>query len=111
MAGKSSFDADKLRGLIEKGKDFSEIKTELGVSKTTLNSYLLKLIQQDKKFYTIKGISTRDIIPKVTKNGFKISLAKMEEYGFTKDSKIKIEKIADGAIKIIQITTTAEQSN
>lgn len=103
MTARSVFDADKLRSLIEQKKTASEIKAELGISPATLNNHMLKLIQKDKKVYTIEGVGTRDLSPSVTKNGLKISKAKMNGFGFIDGKKVKIEKIAEGEIKITQI--------
>ena len=103
MAAPSFFDADKLRSLIEQKRTASDIKKELDITQTTLKNHLLKLIQQDNKVYKIAGMGTRDVNPKVTKNGLKITKAKMDSFGFTEDKKVKIEKITDGQIKITQI--------
>lgn len=104
MPAPSVFDADKLRSLIEQKKTASEIKKEFGdITTTTLKNHLMKLILQDDKVYRIEGMGTRDVNPKVTKNGLKITKAKMDHFGFTEGKKVKIEKIADGEIKITQI--------
>lgn len=73
------------------------------MKRSTLKNHLLKLIQQDDKLYKIAAMGTRDVNPKVTKNGLKITKAKMDSFGFTEDKKVKIEKIAEGQIKITQI--------
>lgn len=103
MAEKKGFDPDKLRTLIENGKTFSEIKDELKVTPATLKSHLLKLIQLDGKVYEIPEMGTRSFNPKVTKNGLKLSKQKVDALGFTEGKQVKIEKIADGEIKITQL--------
>jgi hypothetical protein len=103
MAEKKGFDPDRLRTLIEDGKTFSEIKDELKVTSATLKSHLLKLIQLDGKVYKIPEMGTRSFNPKVTKNGLKLSKQKVDDLGFTEGKQVKIEKIADGEIKITQL--------
>ena len=102
MPTRSKFDAEKLRDLITDGKTWDVIESELKVSTNTLNNHLLKLIQLDGKVYTIAGTGVRNTVPKVTKNGLKISMTLLESYGFAKGD-VKIERLGDKEIKITQI--------
>ena len=100
MARESRFDADTLRRMIKESNDANEICTAMGIKKTTLNAYLLKLMQLDKEFYEIAGMTSRITTPKVTKFGFKISMLKMVNYGFMVGDDVTITKQDDGAILI-----------
>lgn len=103
MAARSLFDADKLRSLIEQQKTASEIRTELEITTATLKNHLMKLIHLDDKVYRIRGMGSRDVNPSVTKNGLKITKAKMDKLGFIEGKKVKIDKIADGEIRLTQV--------
>lgn len=100
MPRKSKFDADMLRKMIDSGKNASEIANSFGIKKPMLNSYLLKLIQIDKKFYEIPGMDMRITTPKVTKLGFKLSYDKMEGYGFKIGDNVSIDNPEGGVITI-----------
>ena len=102
MPTRSKFDAEKLRDLIKAGKTWDVIERELKVSTNTLNNHLLKLIQLDGKVYTIAGTGVRNTVPKVTKNGLKITKGMLDSCGFT-EGKVKIEKVNNKEIKITQI--------
>ena len=102
MATRSVFNPKKLRELIEDKKTMAEIKAELKVTTTTLNNHLLKLMQLDKTVYILQGSGVRNTVPKVTKNGLKITKGMLESYGFT-DGEVKIERVGDKEIKITQI--------
>ena len=101
MPTRSKFDAEKLRDLIKAGKTWDVIERELKVSTNTLNNHLLKLIQLDGKVYKIHGSGVRNTVPKVTKNGLKITKGLLESFGFT-DGEVKIERVGDKEIKISQ---------
>ena len=101
MATRSVFNPKKLRELIEDKKTMAEIKAELKVTTTTLNNHLLKLMQLDKTVYILQGSGVRNTVPKVTKNGLKITKGMLESYGFT-DGEVKIERVGDKEIKISQ---------
>ncbi len=92
MATRSVFNSEKLRKLIEDRKTMAEIKAELNVTTTTLNNHLLKLMQLDGKVYKIHGSGVRNTVPKVTKNGLKITKGLLESFGFT-DGEVKIERV------------------
>ena len=100
MAKPNNFDADRLREMIESGKNALKICGELSINKPTLKIYLTKLIMMDEKFYKINGMKTRITTPKVTKMGFKLSLPKMESYGFAVGDHVVITKQADGELLI-----------
>ncbi len=102
MPARSSFDPDLLRKLIKEGNTSKDIQDALGVTSITLKNHLLKLIQMDGKVYEIAGIGTRNVSPKVTKNGLKLSAAKMRQYGFEEGKKVAIEKHGEGKITITQ---------
>ena len=102
MPTRSKFDAEKLRDLITDGKTWDVIESELKVSTNTLNNHLLKLIQLDGKVYTIEGTGVRNTVPKVTKNGLKITKSLLESYGFA-EGDVKIERVGHKEIKITQI--------
>ena len=92
----------KLRDLIEDKKTMAEIKAELKVTTTTLNNHLLKLMQLDNTVYILEGSGVRNTVPRVTKNGLKITKSMLDSYGFT-EGKVKIEKVKNKEIKITQI--------
>ena len=102
MAARSVFNSEKLRKLIEDRKTMAEIKAELNVTTTTLNNHLLKLMQLDGKVYKIHGSGVRNTVPRVTKNGLKITKGMLDSCGFT-EGKVKIEKVNNKEIKITQI--------
>ena len=102
MATRSVFNPKKLRELIEDKKTMAEIKAELKVTTTTLNNHLLKLMQLDKTVYILQGSGVRNTVPRVTKNGLKITKSMLDSYGFT-EGKVKIEKVKNKEIKITQI--------
>ena len=102
MATRSVFNPDKLRDFIKAKTPIAEIKAELKVTTTKLNNHLLKLMQLDEKVYKIHGSGVRNTVPKVTKNGLKITKGMLESYGFT-DGEVKIERVGDKEIKISQI--------
>ena len=102
MAARSVFNSEKLRKLIEDRKTMAEIKAELNVTTTTINNHLLKLIQVDKTVYILEGSGVRNTVPRVTKNGLKITKSMLDSYGFT-EGKVKIEKVKNKEIKITQI--------
>ena len=102
MANRRVFNPDKLRGLIEDKKTMAEIKAELNVTTTTLNNHLLKLMQLDNTVYILEGSGVRNTVPRVTKNGLKITKSMLDSYGFT-EGKVKIEKVKNKEIKITQI--------
>ena len=101
MATRSVFNPDKLRDFIKAKTPIAEIKAELKVTTTTLNNHLLKLMQLDEKVYKIHGSGVRNTVPKVTKNGLKITKGLLESFGFT-DGEVKIERVGDKEIKISQ---------
>ena len=101
MATRSVFNPDKLRDFIKAKTPIAEIKAELKVTTTTLNNHLLKLMQLDEKFYKFPESWVRNTVPRVTKNGLKITKGMLESYGFT-DGEVKIERVGDKEIKISQ---------
>ena len=102
MATRSVFNPDKLRDFIKAKMPIAEIKAELNVTTTTINNHLLKLIQVDKTVYILEGSGVRNTVPRVTKNGLKITKSMLDSYGFT-EGKVKIEKVKNKEIKITQI--------
>ncbi len=70
-----TFDAPKLRRLIEAGETAPEIQAELGITAAAFKSQLTKLIMQDKKFYEVAGLRarTRSTRPIFKKGGIKIT--------------------------------------
>ena len=102
MANRRAFDVKTLHERIRAEKSMAEIKAELNVTTTTINNHLLKLIQVDKTVYILEGSGVRNTVPKVTKNGLKITKGMLESYGFT-DGEVKIERVGDKEIKITQI--------
>ena len=101
MANRRAFDVKTLHERIRAEKSMAEIKAELNVTTTTINNHLLKLIQVDKTVYILEGSGVRNTVPKVTKNGLKITKGMLESYGFT-DGEVKIERVGDKEIKISQ---------
>ena len=102
MANRNDFDVKKLHELIRAEKTMAEIKAEMKITTATINNHLLKLIQQDEKVYKLSGSGVRNTVPKVTKNGLKISMTLLESYGFAQGD-VKIERLGDKEIKITQI--------
>ena len=102
MATRSVFNPDKLRDFIKAKTPIAEIKAELKVTTTTLNNHLLKLMQLDNTVYILEGSGVRNTVPRVTKNGLKITKSMLDSYGFT-EGKVKIEKVKNKEIKITQI--------
>ena len=102
MATRSVFNPEKLRKLIQDRKTMAEIKAELNVTTTTINNHLLKLIQVDNTVYILQGSVARNTVPRVTKNGLKITKGMLDSCGFT-EGKVKIEKVNNKEIKITQI--------
>jgi len=61
-AFESKFDEKTLREMILAGKTADEIQQTLGVvSKQSLRQHVLKLINQDRKFYEIPGLYVRNL--------------------------------------------------
>ena len=102
MANRRAFDVKTLHERIRAEKSMAEIKAELNVTTTTINNHLLKLIQVDKTVYILEGSAGRNTVPRVTKNGLKITKSMLDSYGFT-EGKVKIEKVKNKEIKITQI--------
>ncbi len=102
MANRRAFDVKTLHERIRAEKSMAEIKAELNVTTTTINNHLLKLIQVDKTVYILEGSGVRNTVPRVTKNGLKITKSMLDSYGFT-EGKVKIEKVKNKEIKITQI--------
>ena len=101
MAKRSVFNVKRLHDLIRAQAPMAKIKAELNVATTTINNHLLKLIQVDKTVYILEGSGVRNTVPKVTKNGLKITKGMLESYGFTV-GEVKIERVGDKEIKISQ---------
>ena len=102
MATRSVFNPDKLRDFIKAKTPMAEIKAKLKVTTTTLNNHLLKLMQLDNTVYILEGSGVRNTVPRVTKNGLKITKSMLDSCGFT-EGKVKIEKVNNKEIKITQI--------
>ena len=70
-----TFDAPRLRGLIEAGKTAPEIQAALGLTAAAFKAQLTKLIMQDKKFYEVAGlrVRTRSTRPVYKKGGIKLT--------------------------------------
>ena len=102
MANRRAFDVKTLHERIRAEKSMAEIKAELNVTTTTINNHLLKLIQVDKTVYILEGSAGRNTVPRVTKNGLKITKSMLDSCGFT-EGKVKIEKVNNKEIKITQI--------
>ena len=101
MAKRSVFNVKRLHDLIRAQTPMAKIKAELNVATTTINNHLLKLIQVDKTVYILEGSGVRNTVPKVTKNGLKITKGMLDSYGFT-EGEVKIERVNDKEIKISQ---------
>ena len=102
MANRRAFDVKTLHERIRAEKSMAEIKAELNVTTTTINNHLLKLIQVDNTVYILQGSVARNTVPRVTKNGLKITKGMLDSCGFT-EGKVKIEKVNNKEIKITQI--------
>jgi hypothetical protein len=61
-AFESKFDGSKLRGLIQDGKSASEIMAEFDIkSLQSLRQWVLRLINEDRQFYEVPGLYTRNL--------------------------------------------------
>ena len=62
MAPRSQYDLDLFRTLVKKGKTKSEIMREMTIKNTaTFSNLMLRLMNTDKKYYTVKD-STKKVI-------------------------------------------------
>lgn len=105
MPRATRFNAELLRKLIEEGKNAQLIMNEFGVKKPILKSYLLKLMNLDKKFYTIDGLEERVVTgnPKFTKLGLRLSPSLLTSYGFQIDDEFKFSSPESGKIVLEKI--------
>jgi len=75
---------DKLRELINQGKDAHEIMKELSISSWSLREHLLLLQRQDNKYYEIPGLYSDDWHkqPHLIQEGIIFSPKMLEKTGF-----------------------------
>ncbi len=71
MAGRSNYNGPKLKACIEKGLNAQQIMLELGIkNKQTLEAHMLRLMQDEKRFYEIPGMSGgRSRNPRISNKG------------------------------------------
>jgi hypothetical protein len=56
MAGRSQYDLDSFRTLVKTGKTKNEIMAEMSIKNTaTVSNLMLRLMNTDKKYYTVKN--------------------------------------------------------
>jgi len=61
-AFESKFDANRLRALIQEGKSASEIMADFEIkSLQSLRQWVLRLINEDRQFYEVPGLYTRNL--------------------------------------------------
>ncbi len=66
----SKFNPSELRKCIESDLHVDEVMKKLNLSsKQTLRKHLLRLMNEDKKYYDIRGLAERNVNPTVHKNG------------------------------------------
>jgi len=87
-----TFDAPRLRDLIESGKTAAEIQAALGLTAAAFKAQLTKLIMQDKKFYEVAGMSarTRSTRPVYKKGGIKITPNMLKGLPFAEGDKFTL---------------------
>ncbi len=86
MAGRSYYNGSKLKECIEKGMNAQQIMHSLDIkNKQTLEAHLLRLMQEQKKFYEIPGMAgSRTRNPKISSKGeLKLSANMLENAGST----------------------------
>lgn len=105
MPRATKFDADMLRKFIEEGKNAQLIMNEFGVKKPILKSYLLKLMNMDRKFYTIEGLEERVVTGnlKFTKLGLRLSPSMLMSYDFQIGDEFRFSKSENGKIVLEKI--------
>ena len=79
-----NFRPDKLRSLIQQGKNASEIMKELSISSWSLREHLLLLQRQDNKYYEVEGLLSDDWHnqPHQIQEGIIFSPKMLEKTGF-----------------------------
>ncbi len=101
---KSKYDPEKLRALINANKTAPEIQHELDLSPLTFKAHLLKLINEDKQFYAVKGLSTRtrSTRPICKKNGIMITTKMLEPFPVELGDKFELSS-QDGKLILTKI--------
>ena len=94
------YNPDKLRKMIEDGKDAREIMKEFKISPYTLQEHLVMLQNQDKKIYVINKLfeDTKEKETKVKKEGIIFSREMLEKTGFTPGDAFEMEVKEDRII-------------
>lgn len=71
MAGRSTYNGPKLKEAIERGMNAHQIMQELGIkNKQTLEAHILRLMQEQKRFYEVPGMAGgRSRTPKINNKG------------------------------------------
>jgi len=105
MPRESKFDANKLRTLIEEGKNAQQMMNEFDVKKPILKSYLFKLMAIDSKFYNISGLEERAVNgkPKFGSLGLRLSPTMLKSYGFEIGDEFKFSCPESGKIVLEKI--------
>jgi hypothetical protein len=87
MAGRSQYDLDSFRTLVKTGKTKNEIMAEMAIKNTaTFSNLMLRLMNTDKKYYTVKDSTNK--VAKVLKttigknNTLTLSPKMLENTGF-----------------------------
>jgi len=71
MAGRSTYNGPKLKEAIEKGMNAQQIMNVLNIkNKQTLEAHILRLMQEEKRFYEVPGMTgARSRSPKINAKG------------------------------------------
>lgn len=71
MAGRSTYNGPKLKEAIENGMNAQQIMNQLSIkNKQTLEAHILRLMQEEKRFYEVPGMAgTRSRTPKINNKG------------------------------------------
>jgi hypothetical protein len=100
----STYQADKLREAIKAGLSARSIMEKLAVkSKQVLKQHVLKLIQEDKEFYEVRGLYEKGgtTIRATPKGELKIGPSVLRAQGITLSPGDELHLATDGAFTVI----------
>jgi hypothetical protein len=107
MAPRSQYDLDSFRTLVKTGKTKNEIMAEMAIKNTaTFSNLMLRLMNTDKKYYTVKNSNKK--VAKVLKttigknNTLTLSSKMLENRGFQAGDAFNI-KVAKNQIILTMI--------
>ena len=106
----TNYDPEKLRKMVLQGKDAQEIMNEFHISPYTLNEHIFMLEKEDKKQYSVPGLSVKkgkySKKPKCS-SGFYLSADLLSETGIKQGDTCEVV-VSDG--KIILQKNTAKSA-